>query len=126
MKWKTVDDARLLTALVEAKPDGVRIVMFDPEKDAVLGVMSAENQAEAMQYDAAKTFLIYVYKTDPAAVLLLDHTSRKAVACYVWSGDGGPLCGSGDTRVIQLADALEVEFRGGTPIEEWAGPEIVS
>ena len=125
MSWKTVNDPAVLRHLLSMDPIGQRIIMLDPASDDLARIETLALESVTTVKAAAK-YSIHVYATNPATVVVMDLNTGKPVAVYAWAGSGGALAGSKDSRVVQLADALEREYLGLGQIPEWQEPDLVS
>jgi hypothetical protein len=87
---------------------------------ALLGMSPDELRGPGLGKRAAaagadRAYRLNCYGTQPAAVCVEEVATGELLAWYVWDGPGGVLSGSRDTRVVQLADALDDSFNGRTP-----------
>ncbi len=133
MSWRTIDSADVLRELLTHPVVGIRMVGLDAPSDALADVLlpssgSCEEHIAAWRdIPFGRRFELSVMDTDPASVVVYDGTSRKIIGAYVWTGAGGRIPSSRDTRVIQLADALEADHRGQpNPVVSWLEPDLVA
>jgi hypothetical protein len=132
MSWQAIDSADVLRELLRQRVVGVRMMCLDadPALDwaSLPATSSGSSEQDVSAWRAvpfAKRFELSCMDTDPASVVVFDGTSRQVVGAYAWTGPGGAIPGSRDSRVIQLADALEADYRGTpNPVVKWLDPEI--
>lgn len=125
MSWRAIDDERILAELLTHRVLGVRFVLFDVGDEDV--ARAAESPAAAVSVQVGRRYELHVMETDPGSALVWDTSDRAVpVGAYVWAGGGRPVESSRDPRVVQLADALESEYRGaGEPPSFSAdGPDL--
>jgi hypothetical protein len=140
MSWKTITDAALLAQLATARRHCGRIVCLNrPDRPAPsLDFAAVLRQLDRLGRPPTSTeltaalangqtheakYLLQAYDTNPATVAVMDQNTAKLVGVYAWTGAGGRIPSSADVRLVQLADALESNFKGGPPIEQWENPE---
>ncbi len=134
MSWQAIDSADVLRELLAQRVVGVRMMCLDADPALDLASLPLRSSGSSEQDVAAwraapfaKRFELSCMDTDPASVIVCDGTSRRVVGAYAWTGPGGGIPGSRDSRVIQLADALEADYRGTpNPVVKWLDPEISS
>lgn len=124
MSWKPINNATVLRGLVNHRTIGMRIVGLDAQGDDWVKLMAEGAKPEAWRTARfGKRYDLMVMDTNPASVVVFDGTEHKPLGAYVWTGAGGPIPSSTDSRVIQLADALEAYYRGEPPPADWQSPE---
>lgn len=109
MSWKPITDGELIRRLAtECDIIGARYVLLGDD-------MSMEDYLEKgpLGMKAKHRLAIRIYDVKLPAVSVYDEVTNEGLGFFVWTGSGGRLRSSGDPRLVELANRLDVHYGGG-------------